>query len=132
VARLRDWFRHPIRTLINSIREPVLPAPEPTPPPPIQEPPPLIEWPPAGFGEPIGEEPPPYFGNEVTLYDDYGEPISLTLQQWLDAARLDKEITQELYGLHPLSIMHMLEDLDLIDSEDWDQWREDYEATHGS
>jgi hypothetical protein len=107
------------------------PPPPPPPPPPLPPPPP-----PGGGGFPPDdgddfEDDDSYFGNEITLYNELDEPISRTKDQWLEAAgMLSLDDLWDRFYMEPLDIMYQMENMDLLTKDDWDYWRELYEAYH--
>lgn len=78
---------------------------------------------------------PAWFGNEVELEDDYQERIEtdqpMTTQDWLNEALLPADVLVDKYGIDNLDIMRALEKQGLISYEDWEDWRDMYEAIYG-
>lgn len=74
-------------------------------------------------------------GNEVQLEDDYQQPVetdrAMTAQDWLDEALLPKDVLIDKYGIDNVDIMRALEKQGLITDEDWESWRDMYEAIYG-
>jgi hypothetical protein len=81
-----------------------------------------------GDGGDDGE--PPWFGNEVTLYDYDREPHSHTLDEWLDLALQPDEFLYEYYDMDKMHIMYQLDDQQLLTAQDWAEWRAWYNALY--
>lgn len=73
-----------------------------------------------------GDVPDPWWGEPITLYDDFGEMHTLTAQEWYSATMEDPGLIEDLYTMEALDIIHQLEDYGLWDSDDWEIWREHY------
>jgi hypothetical protein len=71
-------------------------------------------------------EPPEWWDDTVTLYNDYFQPVGLTGEDWFNETLLSKEELMSVYGMDNLDIIHQLEDMGLWDAETWDEWRELY------
>jgi hypothetical protein len=129
-------------------REPIPPAPSAVPTAPLPPTPQEVETvgPPGGYPPPdegimrpggplfpTEEQVPPWFGNEVPLEDDYGNPIGagFTVDDWLHEALRTKEELLEEYGIDNLDIMYKLQEMGLIDEQDWEDWRDQYELLYG-
>jgi hypothetical protein len=91
------------------------------------------------FGPDDPEEPPDYWEGrwqdtsepewwnaDVTLYNDFLEPMTYTAEDWFNETLNSKEELLELYGLDNIDIIEQLEQMGLWDAEDWDYWREMY------
>lgn len=74
-----------------------------------------------------GNIPDPYWSDRLTLYDDDGNPYTLTVQQWYDATMQDMEYIENTYNMSVFDIIYQLQwDYEIWDSEDWRVWREHY------
>jgi hypothetical protein len=135
-------------------RGPVVPPrpPTPAPPrpgpslpdrPPIGEPPGGPTMPPGGGQPPFGgagggtigggyDE--PWFGNEITLYDAWGNPIppggGWTFNDWYGELMRTKSELVSRYGIGNIDLIYQLMALGQWDEEDWVRWREDYEEAY--
>lgn len=78
------------------------------------------------YGFWYGDMPEAWWYDEVTLRDDYDGEHTLQANQWWEASLQGDEITNMLYSMDVLDIIHELEEYGLWDSDDWDRWRELY------
>ena len=90
------------------------------------------------------DDPSGYFGDDegegdqgdryddvVWLQDENGDWRSETLGDWLDLALEPKDWLLDEYTMDNLDIMYQLDAMGLIDSDDWDEWRAQYEELWG-
>ena len=73
-----------------------------------------------------GEVPEPWWYDDVTLYNDYNESITLPANEWYSATLIGDDIANEFYQMDVLDIIYELMDYGLWDSDDWETWREFY------
>lgn len=78
-----------------------------------------------------GNVPDNYWWNTYTIENDEGIEYDLSVNQWFAATMTDPEITERLYGMHPLEIIDELMAAGVWDDGDWDTWRSYYEQTAG-
>ena len=64
--------------------------------------------------------------DDVTIYNDFFQPLTMTMQDWYDATLLGHEELLATYGIDNLDIIRQLEDQGIWDSDDWEIWREMY------
>lgn len=79
-----------------------------------------------GDGGDDGE--PPWFGNEITLYDLSREPVSYTYLEWRELALQPGWFLRQFYDMDNMHILLQLDDMELMSAADWAEWRADYSA----
>jgi hypothetical protein len=74
-------------------------------------------------GEPI------WWDEEITIYNDFFEPLTQTAEDWYNETLRPAAELQELYGIDNLDIIRQLEQEGLWDADDWEYWRDNYSET---
>ena len=90
-------------------------------------------------GQPFEEGPflfdygevPDWFGNEITIQDQYGELHSMTKYDWYETALLDTDTLHFYYGYDGIDIMLQLWEEGYITDDELEAWRAEYEALYG-
>jgi hypothetical protein len=103
--------------------EPPAPAPPPWYPPEDQ---PESAW----YDRWEAEGEPSWYQDDVTIWNNFGEPITMTAEDWYELTPQDKETILASYGMIHLDIIHQLEEYGYWTDEDWAYWRELYAQSH--
>lgn len=84
--------------------------------------------------EPVESSTEFWMGQEITVYDAYLEPInSMTKDEWMEiVTELNGDDTIELFGIDNIDIIKDLERQGYWEVEDWEYFREMYEANFGN
>lgn len=81
------------------------------------------------------DEVPPLYQDEVRLYNDDLQPIQTTypmsIEDWMHEALRPKEILVREYGIDNIQIMKALDSAGYLTDEDWEDWRNSYDALYG-
>lgn len=73
-----------------------------------------------------GDAPEGWWSDDVSLYNELGQEITLPANEWYEATFMGDDLTGDFYGMGVLDIIHELEDYGLWDADDWETWREQY------
>lgn len=77
----------------------------------------------------------PWYGEEITLYDAWGNPIpeggGWTINDWYGEVLRTKGELVSRYGLGNIDLIYQLMALGMWDDDDWARWREDYDESYG-